>query len=162
MGRVVPLGRFAWQIACRRVDEGDAVREMVLDMMREKYRHFGPTLAAEKLADRDGVKVSRGDAAALDGRGRIVAAAEGASVFPLIPPAPRGPWRTHQDRRVGPSPVRGWRAVLRVAGVHSLPGRALRGTVPREDDATGRLMALRFVRSERRSPTTPPVEGCLV
>lgn len=35
---------------------GDAVREMALDIVRKKYRDFGPTLATETLADRDGVK----------------------------------------------------------------------------------------------------------
>jgi transposase len=35
------------------------VREHVLALVRERYADFGPTLAAEKLVERDGVKVSR-------------------------------------------------------------------------------------------------------
>ncbi|MGB3721687.1 MAG: ISNCY family transposase [Pacificimonas sp.] len=37
----------------------DTVREMALDLIRGKYRDFGPTLAAETLLDRHGVSVSR-------------------------------------------------------------------------------------------------------
>lgn len=40
----------------RRID--DAIRQSALDLYREKYRDFGPTLAAEKLAESDGVRVA--------------------------------------------------------------------------------------------------------
>src|SRR3954469_21950063 len=40
----------------RAVDE--AVRRSALDLYRARYRDFGPTLAAEKLAEEDGVKVA--------------------------------------------------------------------------------------------------------
>lgn len=35
------------------------LRDLTLSIVRERYADFGPTLAAEKLAERDGVKVSR-------------------------------------------------------------------------------------------------------
>lgn len=35
------------------------VRELVLDLVRQNYRDFGPTLAAEVLLERHGVEVSR-------------------------------------------------------------------------------------------------------
>jgi transposase len=35
------------------------LRDLTLAIVRERYADFGPTLAAEKLAERDGVKVSR-------------------------------------------------------------------------------------------------------
>lgn len=41
----------------RRIEE--ATRATSLELYREKYRDFGPTLAAEKLAEHDGVVVSR-------------------------------------------------------------------------------------------------------
>jgi len=41
----------------RRLEEG--FKEKVLALYGEKYRDFGPTLAAEKMAERDGVRVNR-------------------------------------------------------------------------------------------------------
>lgn len=35
------------------------VRDYVLELVRQNYRHFGPTLAAEALLEREGVEVSR-------------------------------------------------------------------------------------------------------
>lgn len=35
------------------------VRELVLELMRQNYRDFGPTLAAEVLLERHGIEVSR-------------------------------------------------------------------------------------------------------
>lgn len=37
----------------------DGLRDLTLSIVRERYADFGPTLAVEKLAERDGVKVSR-------------------------------------------------------------------------------------------------------
>ncbi len=37
----------------------DAVRDYVVTVVRKRYTDFGPTLAAEKLAERDGLRVSR-------------------------------------------------------------------------------------------------------
>lgn len=37
----------------------EGLRDLTLAIVRERYADFGPTLAAEKLAERDGVKVSR-------------------------------------------------------------------------------------------------------
>jgi len=38
---------------------GQGVRELVLELVRQNYRDFGPTLAAEVLLERHGVEVSR-------------------------------------------------------------------------------------------------------
>ncbi|MDP9808094.1 hypothetical protein J2W42_000932 [Rhizobium tibeticum] len=37
----------------------DGVRDYAVTLVRERYADFGPTLAAEKLAERDGFRVSR-------------------------------------------------------------------------------------------------------
>ena len=37
----------------------EGLRDLTLSILRERYADFGPTLAAEKLAERDGVKISR-------------------------------------------------------------------------------------------------------
>lgn len=37
----------------------EGLRDLTLAIVRERYADFGPTLAAEKLAERDGVKISR-------------------------------------------------------------------------------------------------------
>jgi hypothetical protein len=37
----------------------DGVRDYALALIRERYADFGPTLAAEKLDERDGLRVSR-------------------------------------------------------------------------------------------------------
>ena len=37
----------------------DGVRDYAVTVVRERYVDFGPTLAAEKLAERDGLRVSR-------------------------------------------------------------------------------------------------------
>ena len=37
----------------------DGVRDYAVAIVRERYADFGPTLAAEKLAERDGLTVSR-------------------------------------------------------------------------------------------------------
>ncbi|MDB2407632.1 ISNCY family transposase [Jannaschia sp.] len=49
--------RARGRMANNRID--DAVREVALDLVREKYRDFGPTLAAETLLDRHGMSISR-------------------------------------------------------------------------------------------------------
>ena len=38
---------------------GDAGRELAIALVRERYGDFGPTLAAEALAERHGLRVSR-------------------------------------------------------------------------------------------------------
>ena len=37
----------------------DALKDQALALIRESYADFGPTLAAEKLAERDGIQLSR-------------------------------------------------------------------------------------------------------
>src|SRR5262249_30422273 len=37
----------------------DGVRDYAVTLVSERYADFGPTLAAEKLAERDGLRVSR-------------------------------------------------------------------------------------------------------
>jgi transposase len=54
------------------------VRELVLELVRQNYRDFGPTLAAEVLLERHGVEVSRG----VDGRGWHVVVTQTAQELP--------------------------------------------------------------------------------
>ncbi|MBB4403092.1 hypothetical protein GGD52_003619 [Agrobacterium tumefaciens] len=37
----------------------DGIRDYAVTLVRERYADFGPTLATEKLAERDGLRVSR-------------------------------------------------------------------------------------------------------
>ena len=55
-----------------------SVRREAMGLVRERYPDFGPTFACEKLVEVHGLRLSAGDAAPVDGRGRAVAA-EGAS-----------------------------------------------------------------------------------
>ena len=57
---------------------GQGVRELVLELVRQNYRDFGPTLAAEVLLERHGIEVSRETLAQVDGRGRRVAVPQAA------------------------------------------------------------------------------------
>ena len=45
------------QLSNRRLK--DSIRERILSLLRDKYSGFGPTFAAEKLQELDGIKVSR-------------------------------------------------------------------------------------------------------
>jgi hypothetical protein len=97
--------------------------------------NFGPTLVAEKLAEHHGCSVSRETL-----RGWMIANGlwRGSASSPpaeSAAPAARLPGRTGADQRLGARLVRGPRCA-----VHTLLGFV--------DDATSRLMQLRFVTSE--------------
>ena len=66
----------------------DVLRDQAVALVREHYADFGPTLAAEKLADRHDVRVSRGDAAYLDDPGRGLAATGRAQALSPAAPSP--------------------------------------------------------------------------
>ena len=65
--RLLTIFREAGAPALRRKARGrpsnnrirDGVRDFALALVRENYADFGPTLAAEKLAERHGLTVSR-------------------------------------------------------------------------------------------------------
>jgi len=113
----------------------DAVRQLAMSLVRERYSDFGPTLAAEKLAERHGCRVSRetlrgwmvADGLWLDRRARL--------------PSPHQPRRRREC--VG--------ELVQIDGSEHAwfegrgPGCTLLAFV---DDATSRLMLLRFVASE--------------
>jgi hypothetical protein len=113
----------------------DQVREAALAAIRERYADFGPTLAAEKLAELDGLRLGRETV-------RRWMAAAGL----WVPRKERGP-RAHQPRhrrdRLG--------ELVQVDGCEHAwfedrgPPCTLLVFV---DDATSRLMHLRFVASE--------------
>jgi len=112
-----------------------AVRQLAMSLVRERYSDFGPTLAAEKLAERHGCRVSRetlrgwmvADGLWLDRRARL--------------PLPHQPRRRREC--VG--------ELVQIDGSEHAwfegrgPGCTLLAFV---DDATSRLMLLRFVASE--------------
>jgi hypothetical protein len=54
------------------------IREYVIELVRSRYADFGPSLAAEVLFEKDGVKGLARDAAQVDGRGWVVAVAQAA------------------------------------------------------------------------------------
>ena len=113
----------------------DEVREAALAAIRERYADFGPTLAAEKLAEVHGLRLGRETV-----RRWMVAAGV------WVPRKERGP-RVHQPRhrreRLG--------ELVQVDGCEH-PWLEDRGPsctlLVFVDDATSRLMHLRFVESE--------------
>jgi transposase len=113
----------------------DAVREAALAAIRERYADFGPTLAAEKLAEAHDLRLGRETV-------RRWMAAAGL----WVPRKDRGP-RVHQPRHrrdcLG--------ELVQVDGCEHawLEDRGPRCTLlVFVDDATGRLMHLRFVEGE--------------
>ncbi len=126
---------------------GDAVREVALDLVREKYSDFGPTLAAETLTERHDLRVSRETL-----RRWMVE---------------DGLWLTRKERR------RFHRSRLRRESLGELvqiDGSDHRWFEDRApactllvfvDDATSRLMELRFVPSETTFAYFAALEGYL-
>jgi len=113
----------------------DAVRHLAMVLVGEHYRDFGPPLAAEKLAERHGCTVSRETL-----RGWMIA---------------DGLWRDRRHRLPSPHQPRRRRDCLgelvQIDGSdHAwFEGRGLACTLLAfVDDATSRLMLLRFVASE--------------
>jgi len=112
----------------------EAVRKLVLELVRERYADFGPTLAREKLSEIHGISVGKETL-----RRWLVAAGI------WVPRAKRQ--RIHQPR-----PRREcFGELVQIDGSpHDwLEGRGRKCTLlVFIDDATGRLMTLRFVESE--------------
>ena len=78
------------------------VRTLALSIVRERYADFGPTLAAEKLAENHGCSVSRENLVRLDNRRWAVAGPSASSSRPApAAPAARLPGRTGANRRLG-------------------------------------------------------------
>ena len=148
---------------------GDAVREILLDAVREEYADLGPTLAADTLAERHGLRCSVRRCPAVEDRGSVVAHAQGAPPIPSVPPAPRESGRTGPDRRLAPSLVRGSRASLHAARLRRrrdepAGGAAVRafrddgclfhgaGGLPRRAWAPRRILLRQAHRVPRRAP----------
>jgi transposase len=112
----------------------DGLRNYALTLIRERYWDFGPTLAAEKLAERDGLTVSRETL-----RQWMTAA---------------GIWRSRQQRRSFHQPRLRREAYGELVQIDGSEHRWFEDRGPLctllvfIDDATGKLMQLRFVGSE--------------
>ena len=112
-----------------------ALRSRILVLLAEKYEDFGPTLAAEKLLELDGITVSRETIRQLQIGAR------------LWRPKRRRARRVFQTRERRPR----FGELVQIDGSpHAwFEGRGPRCTlIVFIDDATSRLMALRFVPSE--------------
>ncbi|WP_041678737.1 ISNCY family transposase [Rhizobium etli] len=112
----------------------DGVRDYAVTLVRERYADFGPTLAAEKLAERDGLRVSR------ETLRRWMSEA--------------GLWLSRKQRRTLHQPRLRREAYGELVQIDGSEHRWFedRGDpcslLVFGDDATGKLMQLRFVRSE--------------
>ena len=112
----------------------DGVRDYAVTLVRERYADFGPTLAAEKLAERDGLTVSR------ETLRQWMAEA--------------GLWLSRKQRRTFHQPRLRREAYGELVQIDGSEHRWFedRGDpcslLVFIDDATGKLMQLRFVRSE--------------
>jgi transposase len=111
------------------------VLQRVIDLVMERYRDFGPTLAHEKLVEWDGIQISLGSV-------RKVMIEEGI-------------WKAKRARREGVHPLRERRACFgeleQMDGADHdwFEGRSERCTLlVMVDDATGQLGALLFVPEE--------------
>lgn len=127
---------------------GDGVQELAVSLVERNYRDFGPTLAAEALAERHGITVSRETL-----RHWMVEA---------------GLWLSKRQRRQfhPPRPRR-----ERYGELIQIDGSDHRWFEDRHDpctllvfidDATGRLMHLRFVASESTFSYFEALEGYLL
>lgn len=112
----------------------DGVRDYAMTLVRERYADFGPTLATEKLAERDGLRVSRETV-----RGWMVDA---------------GLWLSRKQRRTFHQPRLRREAYGELVQIDGSEHRWFEDRGPPcsllvfVDDATGKLLQLRFVRSE--------------
>jgi transposase len=112
----------------------DGVRDYAMTLVRERYADFGPTLTTEKLAERDGLRVSRETV-----RGWMSEA---------------GLWLSRKQRRTFHQPRLRREACGELVQIDGSEHRWFEDRGPPcsllvfVDDATGRLMQLRFVRSE--------------
>ncbi|MDX8327061.1 MULTISPECIES: ISNCY family transposase [Agrobacterium] len=112
----------------------DSVRDYAVALVRERYADFGPTLATEKLFERDGLHVSRETV-----RTWMVDA---------------GLWLSRKQRRTFHQPRLRREAYGELVQIDGSEHRWFEDRGPAcsllvfVDDATGKLMQLRFVRSE--------------
>src|SRR6478735_6194707 len=112
----------------------DGVRDYAVTLVGERYADFGPTLATEKLAERDGLRVSRETV-----RSWMVDA---------------GLWLTRKQRRTFHQPRLRREVYGELVQIDGSEHRWFEDRGPPcsllvfVDDATGKLMQLRFVRSE--------------
>ncbi|MEY9722103.1 transposase [Sinorhizobium fredii] len=112
----------------------DGVRDYALATVRERYADFGPTLAAEKLAEEHGLTVSR------------------ETLRKWMSEA--GLWLSRQQRRTFHQPRLRREALGELIQIDGSEHRWFEDRGPPcsllvfIDDATGKLMQLRFVRSE--------------
>ncbi|MBB3320297.1 MULTISPECIES: ISNCY family transposase [unclassified Rhizobium] len=112
----------------------DGVRDYAVTLVGERYADFGPTLAAEKLAERDGLRVSRETLRSWM--------------------ADAGLWLSRKQRRTFHQPRLRREAYGELVQIDGSEHRWFEDRGPPcsllvfVDDATGRLMQLRFVRSE--------------
>lgn len=112
----------------------DGVRDYAVALVRERYADFGPTLAAEKLAERDGLRVSRETLRQWMSEADL--------------------WLSRKQRRTFHQPRLRREAYGELVQIDGSEHRWFedRGApcslLVFIDDATGKLMQLRFVRSE--------------
>jgi transposase len=112
----------------------DGVRDYAMTLVWERYADFGPTLATEKLTERDGLRVSRETV-----RGWMSDA---------------GLWLSRKQRRTFHQPRLRREAYGELVQIDGSEHRWFEDRGPPcsllvfVDDATGKLMQLRFVRSE--------------
>ena len=78
----------------------DGVRDYALALIRERYADFGPTLAAEKLAEFDGLAVSRETLRQWMTEAGLWLSRKQRRTFSSAALAARGLWRAGTDRRL--------------------------------------------------------------
>jgi transposase len=113
----------------------EETRRKALDLLKSKYKGFGPTLACEKLVELDGLKISD----------------ESVRQLMLV----EGLWRAKKARKIAVHQMRDRRACFgELIQIDGSPHDWFEGRAPRcdllafIDDATGRLVQLLFVESE--------------
>jgi transposase len=112
----------------------DGARDYAITLVRERYADFGPTLATERLAERDGLRVSR------------------ETVRKWM--AEAGLWLSRKQWRTFHQPRLRREAYGELVQIDGSEHRWFEDRGPPcsllvfVDDATGKLMQLRFVRSE--------------
>lgn len=127
---------------------GAGIRELVLELVRQNYRDFGPTLACEVLLERHGVEVSRETL-----RKWMVE---------------DGVWLSRKQRRIFHQPRLRRECVGELVQIGGSEHRWFeqRGEpctlLVFIDDATSKLMQLRFVASESTSSYFEALQGYLV